>query len=86
MSKGKRKLVIKVGNSIYRGDHLKVTVRELYGKTITVIVSELGGVNIDNNPHLIKYFKDPTTARGKCVLVASEYEIILEKPLGGSNA
>ncbi|QFR59830.1 hypothetical protein VOWphi5012_046 [Vibrio phage phi50-12] len=84
MARRKRKLVIKVGNSIHRGNHLRVTIRELYGKTITVIANVNGHVSTDDNPFLVKYLKN--YSHNKYVLSPNEYDIILEKPLGGSNA
>ena len=85
MSKGKRKLVIKINNHISRGNFLKPNITELYGKTITVIANIRGYIWLDDNPFLAKYLTDPTVFSG-VILGPNEYEIILEKPLGGSDA
>ena len=85
MSNIDRKLVIKVGNHIARNNWLKPTITELYGKTMTVIASNTGNVWVQDNPTLAKYLTDPTML-GVVILSPREYEIILEKPLGGSDA
>ncbi|QFR59879.1 hypothetical protein VOWphi5012_096 [Vibrio phage phi50-12] len=67
-----RRAVIKVQNKpIAMGDGMKYSVQELCGQVITVNI-ENGDVYTDDNPELGIYGNG-------CILLASEFEIIMEK-------